>query len=195
MLQALQNWIESTYQLEAESPVGDFLIDRPSLLRRLGSNHPLTRSEEVLLAERRGTEWRLGLYLDAGKEPDNTHQIMTALEGVSHLRLLLHRIREEENLSHLELELQAEIDKFLFFRLDGKSDEEAKLHLRRPSNLEGLDSVRRKTYESARRLAYRYCLYLDGEYLSGNSHDRLYRELRRFYRLSHWQKLQMLGPP
>ncbi|MCE9625580.1 MAG: hypothetical protein K8R69_09055 [Deltaproteobacteria bacterium] len=204
MLQELQGWIEETYQLEPTSPVADFLIDLPMLESQLAEGHPYRHAEEVLLVSGEDEDFELGLYLHSKFEPETArldqaspHQILTTLEGVSHLLLVQHRLKNAEGLTQLELELQAEVDKFLFLRLqpDEARQEEAKSHLRHAANLEGLSDAQRETYDAARRLAYRYCLQLEREYLGPHSYDGLFRELRQFYRKNHWKKLQALGLP
>ncbi len=204
MLQTLQRWIEATYRLDPQGPVEDFLIDRSLLERHLAADHPYRRADEVVLIAGEAPEVRLGLYLDEALDAAgarlgeaSAHQVFSALEGVSHLLLLIHRLKQAEGLTQLEMELQAEIDKFLFLSLVPEAGlrAEAKAHLRRRADLAGLDGGRRETYEAARRLAYRYCLSLERKYLAPRSYDGMYRELRDFYRMSHWKKLQALGPP
>ncbi len=204
MLQTLQHWIESTYGLEPGDPVEDFLIDRRQLEAHLPPGDPYRGADEVVLIAGEAPEIQLGLYLSRQLKLEGTelgkasaHQVMSGLEGVSHLLLLIHRLKQAEDLSQLELELQAEIDKFLFLNLVPAAGlrDSAKTHLQRQADLDGLSAERLETYETARRLAYRYCLSLERKYLAPRSYDGLYRELRHFYRLSHWKKLQTLGPP
>jgi hypothetical protein len=204
MLQTLQRWIEGTYRLEPQASVSDFLIDRRLLEDHLPEGHPYRRAEEVVLVAGEAPDLHLGLYFHSALRAEGAclgeagaHQVSTLLEGVSHLLLVIHRLQRREGLTQLELELQAEVDKYLFLSLVPEAGlaEEAKVHLRRPADLQGLDEGRRETYEAARRLAYRYCLSLERRYLAPRSFDGLYRELRHFYRLSHWQKLHCLGTP
>ena len=204
MLSELQSWIEETYRLEPESPVADYLIDRAQLERHLDKESPYRNAEEVLLLRGDAQDCEVGLFLHPkfGLEKTSvaeadTHGVMTALEGVSHLLLSLHRLKRSEGLTQLELELQAEVDKFLFLRLmpDEGRRAEAKRHLLSEANLEGLSRENLDRYAAARRLAHRYCLHLEETYLAPRSFDGLYRELPRFYRMSHWRKLQALGAP
>jgi len=204
MLQALQHWIESTYGLEPEDPVENFLIDRRLLEQHLAPGDPYRSADEVVLIAGEAPEIQLGLYLhqrlnlqEAELGKANAHQVLSGMEGVSHLLLLIHRLRQAEGITQLELELQAEIDKFLFLNLVPEAGlrGSAKSHLQRHADLDGLSRERLETYETARRLAYRYCLSLEQKYLAPRSYDGLYRELRHFYRMSHWKKLQTLGLP
>lgn len=203
MLEEMQRWIEGTYRLEPEAPVADFLIDQRLLEQHLSEDSPYRRAEEVLLLKGKPGDFRLGLFLhpklqeSASLDSSDTHHLMTTLEGVSHFLLVLHRLKNSEELTQLELELQAEVDKFLFLRLmpDEARQDEAKRHLHQETNLPGLDVEQIQTYAAARRLAHRYCLHLEREYLAPRSFDGLYRELREFYRMSHWKKINALGTP
>ncbi|HKX13196.1 MAG TPA: hypothetical protein VJP40_08590 [bacterium] len=192
MLQELQNWIESTYRLEMEEDLSPYLIGKRELKRILKPGDPFRQAEEVVLCTESGGECFLGLYLKL--RGSRLHRLLTTLEGVSHLRLMMHRLKFGENLSRLELELQAEIDKFVFLRLQ-KPDEDPAFHLRRGADLPGLNAEQRRLYGDSRRLANRYCLRLEREFLSTHSRDGLFRELRGFYRMSHWRKLEHLGAP
>lgn len=204
MLRELQTWIEQTYRLDPEAPVSDFLIDRAQLELHLNADNPYLNAEEVLLLRGDSQDCELGLFLHPKLACEATpvasadaHGLLTTLEGVSHLLLSLHRLKREEGLTQLELELQAEVDKFLFLRLmpDEAHRVEAKRHLNSEVNLHGLSSERLETYAAARRLAQRYCQRLEATYLASRSFDGLYRELPEFYRMSHWKKLQSLGAP
>jgi len=125
------------------------------------------------------------------------HQLCNLIEGVSHLLLLIERCRGDQQTTLLELELQAEIDKFLFLRLARSGDfrNHARDHLEAAANLKSLDSGRKITYENARRLANRYCRHLEKTYMGSGSLSPLWEELRQFYRMTHWKKLQLLGAP
>jgi len=202
MLETVQHWIEEGYRLEPAGSLNNFLIDHDLLVDYLGASHPLCKAEEVVLLMEQAQDLHLGLYLDqdllAQKQTQlSHHQCMTVIEGVSHLLLLLHRARHGQEVSQLELELQAEIDKFLFVSLSSAPGAiiGAKLHLKKKANLKKLDPERKITYENARRLAYRYCLKLEQNYLFKHSWDPLWENLRHFYRMSHWEKLRSLGLP
>lgn len=204
MLQNIQKWMESAYRLESRTPVSHYLIDHPTVLSYLGKDHPLVAAEEVLLVTGANSEFELGLYLhpsilrSQGREDveRRSHRWLTAAEGVSHWLLVSERLSQGQELTQLELELQGEIDKFFFARLGAQHLELLPhYHLERPASLEALHHGHRQTYETARRLAQRYCHQMMKEYLCGRSFDGLFEELRRFYRLSHWQKLKRIGCP
>lgn len=203
-LHSIQNWLESFYRLEPSPPAEVFYIGKQTVAKVLGSDHPLTFAEEVVLLVKEGAECKLGLYLNEAlrgrldqSQNLSFHQLMTAIEGLSHLLLLINRCREQRDVSQLELELQAEVDKFLFLRLAPAETmrRRATSHLDAAANLAGLDEARKNTYETARRLAGRYCRRLEDSYLGCGSMEPLGQELRAFYRMSHWKKLGALGCP
>lgn len=205
MLESIQHWIEKTYRLEEQEPAAHYLIDHRTVIDFLGSHHPLSQAEEVVLVAGGETDYQLGLYLhprileeNSGESPARrTHRWLTATEGVSHLLLVSHKLKTSEAVTQLELELQGEIDKFFFACLHAKDAPPLipTYHLEREASLAPLTSPQKATYEAARRLAFRYCKKLEREYLCGRSYDGLFEELRHFYRRSHWEKLRRIGLP
>jgi len=204
MLNHIQKWIESAYRFDAQAPVSDFLIEHGTVLSYLGKNHPLARAEEVLLMTGTSPNFRLGLYLHPSilrsAEPEDahrrSHRWLTAAEGVSHWLLLSNKLRRRHSVTHLEMELQGEVDKFFFAMLGAEGlGLVPEYHLERPADLKTLTEGQHSTYETARRLANRYCHRLMKDYLCGRCYDGSFEELRRFYRLSHWQKLKSIGLP
>jgi hypothetical protein len=193
--------MERVYRLEPSPPAETFFIEGPTVRKYLGPSHPLNGAEEVVVMVRRGPHLRVGLYFEKSlrrrisfSQNLTFHQLATLIEGISHLLLILDRCRRDSRLSQLELELQAEVDKFLFLRLAESESlrQGSKIHLEAEANLKGLDSSRKNTYETARRLANRYCRHLEETYLGSRSMDPLWEELRGFYRMSHWKKLNVL---
>ena len=141
MLQELQNWIESTYRLDGEEDLSPYLIGKHELKRFLRPGDPFRQAEEVVLLTESGGEFFLGLYLQ--RKGSRLHRLLTTLEGVSHLRLMMHRLKSGESLTRLELELQAEVDKFVFLRLQ-KPAEDPAFHLKRGAGLAGLSAEQRR---------------------------------------------------
>ncbi len=204
MIQEIQNWMERVYRLSPSPPAGNFFIEHHELMQLLGKDHPLADSEEVVLLVQKDQEVLLGLYLKENLQatlqttPELTyHQLCTWIEGVSHLLLLMDRLRSRQQVTLLELELQAEVDKFLFLRLSLSEEcrRHSHDHLKKAANLKTLDKERKNTYESALRLANRYCRRLEKSYLGSRSVGPLWEELRQFYRMTHWKKLTALGLP
>src|SRR5262249_22213135 len=122
MLRELQQALAQLYRLEPSPDVRAFVVDEASR-RRMG----LARAprEQLLLVERDG-ELEMGLFVDPrtlknlerhdprhGVGVHNLSDLCVALEGVSHFVFVAPRAREDMPVSSLELELQAEVDKYV----------------------------------------------------------------------------------
>jgi hypothetical protein len=190
-----------------------------ALLARLYDAHVEQRPEEFLISDRdeqvfivEGREGvRVGLFIDSqvlerldAHDPldrldeGNLQDFCTALEGVSHFHYLMWSVSRGRDVSLLELELQAEVDKYasaltlLTRQRDGEYPRT--LHARlfdRVSYLPQSCAETRDRYEAANRHAARYCRALDGRYLRPRMRrpEAWLAELRRFFRCAHQQKL------
>jgi hypothetical protein len=121
-------------------------------------------------------------------------------EEVSHFLYLLFCARGQRSITQLELELQAEVDKYLtaafFLSLQNEGAVSSRLrHLLFHGYrlTEGLSPERAERYRTATHLADRYCHYLESRFLRGSRLEDLAREARRFYRLGQRQKLEKIS--
>lgn len=208
MLRALQHLLETIYDVRCGHDVEQFLITRREQLPR--QRRRQAADEELVLVEgRRGR--RLALYIDEAvlqrlREQNplrslhggNIADFWTALEGVSHFSYLMWNAGHARGVSHLELELQAEVDKYitsvwlLKAQNPGYFPRELRRALFERTVLQPrLDAQARQMYLAASRHAARFC----GAIESVLSSDRpaLRRSatavLRRFYRLGSTRKL------
>lgn len=211
-LNALQQMIEKVYGLCLEHQVEDFLVTDPAVARELDSSTNPREIREKLLVDQSGEEVALALYLDpsvvesmdvgileGSLEDEKLADFLLALEGVSHFVCLAWNAGRERGVSLLELEMQAEIDKFvvasllLFQQGDG-------VHLRDlrqwlfedPQFHDALDADERYRYAQANHYAGKYCLQLEQRHWRRGWHPLgagLFGELRRFYRLSQSDKI------
>jgi len=207
MLDAIQEQLEAIYGIRAEYRARDFLVDLDSARQLGGSGRA---REELLVAEGKdGLE--LALYVEpsllarvSAADPEGA---MTAdlgdfcevAEGVSHFLYVAHTVRQERTVSLLELEAQAEVDKFAVCTLlkwglnvgrwagslVGRLFEQVQLR-------HTLSAPERWRYLEANRLAKSYCERLLPMVRSGRM-DRLLAELRHGYRLGAEAKLQYFG--
>src|SRR5690606_9506662 len=162
----------------------EFLIsDRSQLERIIGPPAANVGDERVFIVE--GADGvRLGLYIDravlerlARRDPmqaldeQNLQDFCTALEGVSHFHYLLWSMGQGRSVSLLELELQAEVDKYasaltlLTRQRDGEFPRT--LHAVMFDRVRfdpQLDPDARQRYEAANRHAARYCRELDEKF-------------------------------
>ena len=213
LLEALQRELEGIYEIQVPLAVQDFLITDRDLISHLAVAPPADSHEVLyLLEDDEGAS--LSLFIDesvmrhlAEDDPreelheGNLADFCIALEGVSHFTYLAWRASHDHPVSELELEVQAEVDKFvtsamLFGRQScGRVPEYLSERLfQRVSFLPGLERHRRVRYERANDYAGRFCEGLERRYIRGCEGAAMTRELRRFYRLNQQQKLRHIGP-
>lgn len=189
-----------------EHCIDDFLITDQKLVSTLtGSGRSI---REQVLVQKEGLDVWLSLYLDSevysrfsqhrASEHMGDNQaadFCLAAEGVSHFLYLCWNANFEREVTQLELELQAEVDKYLLL-LD-HVQEESWRHLH-PWLFEcwqfeeGLNKEEQYRYEKANQYASRYCMGLEQRYLRIGKTQEMIRELRRFYRKTHTQKIKMI---
>lgn len=201
---SLQQSLEHLYRLDESPPVEDFRIDRDMFVQVLGQG--ATRQREALLVQHAGEETRLALFIcdevmDRARrldtEPD-THTLdafCVATEGVSHFVYFTYcGERQQRPVSQVELELQAEVDKFVLLRvllaMDGEALVEAlfdnaRLH-------DELDAEERERYQLAHRLGRRYARWFERTARGGNT-DRALADARRLYRMPLTAKLDHIA--
>lgn len=142
---------------------------------------------------------------------DNLADFCIAAEGVSHFVHLIWRAEQARQTTQFELELQAEIDKFLIAWLLLRKQHGARpareLHgtlFDRIRFHEALDPVALKRYRDANHYAGKYCRHLHAAYLTDTapcgpicdtaatkvSPPDLLRELYHFYRLPQPDKVR-----
>jgi hypothetical protein len=201
VLRQLQRLLEGIYDVPSVHDVDNFLFtDRARLPPELQS-HPA--DEQVLVAEHEGAA-AIGLFLDAGVlqrlsdanpletlHGGNLADFLTALEGVSHFMYLAWNAGHDRPVSLLELELQAEIDKYVssLWLLRAQQPARFPLELHRllfeRAHVDAtLAGERAGMYARANRYAARFCRRV--ERCLGPEHvatgAEVVTELRRFYR-------------
>jgi hypothetical protein len=202
----VQRRLEALYALEPEAPVTDYLIP-PSEVAHLPGGGSRT------LVSQEGDVVRVGVVLDDATgahieradprerlDRGNLGSFSTLTEEVSHFLYLLFRARSERPVTRLELELQAEVDKYLialfFLSLQNEGAVPAglrRLLFERYRLVEGLSAESAERYHEASRLARRYCGWLESRFLRGGRLVDLAREARRFWRLGQREKLETIA--
>jgi hypothetical protein len=212
VLRGMQRLLGRLYDLPLGHDVYDYLItDR----RRLGDidPHPSGEApeEELLLVEARD-EVRVSLYIDGevlerleradplgALTEENLNDFCTAFEGVSHFVYCVWRLEEDAPVSLLELETQAEVDKYaaavFLLASQGGGDFPLQVHPRLFDRVRfdhRLSAEQCARYRTAHRCAAQYCRRLERRYVQRGSArvEALVRELRRFYRLGTAAKLR-----
>ncbi|MBL8264920.1 hypothetical protein [Steroidobacter sp.] len=215
LLRRMQSLLTRLYDAPVEHDAEDFLIcDRQRLREVVGESSGPHSDEQVFVVQEDGTV-RIGLFIDQrvlerldrndplqSLNEDNLGDFCTALEGVSHFHYLIWSVARSRPVSLLELELQAEVDKYatalalLTEQRDGAFP--GGLHAQMFSSvsyLPELDEASRHRYQEANRHAARYCRSLDERYLHPRRQqpERWLAELRRFFRCGHQEKIRQLA--
>jgi len=208
LLSRLQELIGGIYDVRVAYDVYDFLVtDRGRLPR---AAHGGLADEELIVAQSAdGTEVSLSLYLDpallerlANADPlvelngGNVADWWTALEGVSHFLYLAWNAGHDKPVSLLELEMQAEVDKYVasYWLMRRQYPRHFPAELRRVlferTRIDPrLAAERRRLYAEATRYAARFCRRLEQRLASVAHGEReVLAELRRFYRLGNARK-------
>jgi hypothetical protein len=212
IVQRLQAFLGKLYDVDTVYDIGDFLVsDRERLDGMQACNDDRRNDEELLMTQ---TEEGAGLCLFIDKQvlrrleiedplgrltESNLGDYCTVLEGVSHFLYASWRLENDSPMSLLELETQAEVDKYaasvflLISQAGGQYPEHlfARLFDRcgfdRRLSAEQLDR-----YSTAHRSAARYCRFLERRFVKrGHAQiEAMLRELRKFYRLRSASKLE-----
>jgi hypothetical protein len=212
VLHGLQSLLGRLYDVELDYDVYDFLVtDRSALPGVAPAAVAREVEEELLLAEMQDGAG-VALYLDPsllrrleGADPvgalteSNLADYCTALEGVSHFVYSTWRLDRDLPVSLLELETQAEVDKYavtVFLLADQQGGGyPAQVHARlfdRVSFAAHLEPDQYHRYRTAHRSAAHYCRRLEHRFVTrGEARiEALVRELRKFYRLGSTAKLR-----
>jgi len=206
-LRRLQRGLESIYRLDLEVDVSDFLCDEE--LARAHDPQGIRR-EMLLVSQDDQDEVRLALYVDdavlarlAESHPsrwilgDAFDAYCVGLEGVSHFVYLAYHGGSGRPVTELELELQAEVDKFVSASLavhrlphaDAIMGAIRRRLFQAPSYLDAPETERGERYRTANQLASRYAVRLEQLFRSEHGVVRMLAEARRFYRLSQPEKI------
>lgn len=207
----LQRELQSIYELNVSHDVSDFLI-KEDLTEQLSARQKNTLIKEKLLLVQEKDDLNIGLYLhndvlNTIKRDSPEHKLHAgnleafclALEGVSHFLYLIWNAGFDRSITLLELELQAEIDKFvmLAFSLEEQNQSVSPGQLRRllfetAAYHDSLNEGEKQRYLEASAYAEKYCWKLESDYLSQKSRQQTLSELRQFYRLSCPEKLRRI---
>lgn len=207
MLRQIQRVLARAYDLHVLPDVEDFVCDAEVL--RAAARQGVAHRGEALLVMQDDEGIHVGLYLApevlarlAQSSPD-FRSLCLATEGVSHFVYLSFRARNDQQVSKLELELQAEVDKYAVGLFDAHAlagNEVGILRARSRALRERLFVDARfidppgtpegDRYRVAHRAAAHYAAALEARFVDRGRMDDLWAELRRFYRLGGRQKLE-----
>lgn len=210
MIRRIQGLLQRIYDLPALYRVEDFLVTDRQFLEAVEGAQASEVRERLLVAE--GPDGlEVSLYLDQSLVDSlerltpfeavtqgHLDAFCTALEGVSHFLYLAWNSRHDRAIRRMEMELQAEVDKFVAaaFLVAARRDGRVPATLygelfERFRWQAGVDGELGAVYRPANAQAARYCRGLIGRFLRPGSQGMV-RELRRFYRLTSEPKLRFI---
>lgn len=209
LLKRLQDLLGGIYDVTIGHDVYDYLVtDRAQLP---ACSRDSRCEEELLVAPLQAGEVALSLYLDpallqrlAAADPlerlhgGNVADCLTALEGVSHFVYLVWNASHDRAVSLLELEMQAEVDKFIVShcllrrQVPGHFPLELRRVLFERAGIDPNAGPRAGMYREASGYAGRFCRHLERTLQRAREHElaglegaAVLAELRRFYRFSN----------
>jgi hypothetical protein len=212
VLHGLQSLLGRLYDVELNYDVYDYLVTDRRDVQGAAPEGPARDVEEELLLAESPDGAGVALYLDPGllrrlegADPvgalteNNLADYCTALEGVSHFVYSTWRLDRDLPVSLLELETQAEVDKYavtVFLLADQQGGGyPAQVHARlfdRVSFDARLEPDQYHRYRTAHRYAAQYCRRLEHRFVNRGVAriEAMVRDLRKFYRLGAAAKLR-----
>jgi len=216
LLNRIQEQLETIYQLPRYCSIKDFLIDQETLeqLKTQPRNLPTAHNRRglmLLLPEE--NELRVAIYLHdqvvnnlythnpcTGLNGNNIYDFCIMAEEVSHFLYTTWKARRSIQITELELELQAEVDKFVLCTLycshygtDIDSSSLKELLFETFSFEKDLSAESRERYSIASRLALHYCHFLENHFLKKDHVPQMIQEIRRFYRQGQTDKISHIN--
>lgn len=210
-LHELQRQLQDIYEIVINHDVDDFLISDSRLADVLDTSSNPRPTQEKLLVQQSDTNVHLSLYVGrevldrltrqdplAGIDGNNIRQYCIAMEGVSHFLYLVWNVECQRDVTLLELELQAEVDKYVSLSSLLRNQNSRFLHelhhwlFEDVSFDRALDAKELDRYRSANRYAAKYCRQLDSRYHRHYQRPEMLQELRRFYRKTQTEKIRMI---
>ena len=209
LVDSIQHQLHSIYDLQLDHRVRDFLITSQQQASSLETATAKRSTNEKLLVCQDNDELGVSLFIDeevldslSRNDPfknlnqENLATFCTALEGVSHFVYLSWNAHHDRPISQLELELQAEVDKFIAIaylsRVQGKpvAMHELSDWLFNSCRFDPeLNPGELDRYQSANAYAAQFCARLHKYFPQSDIDQIAYKELRRFYRMRHMEKL------
>lgn len=211
-LNSFQTTLESIYRIEVDHSVEDFLITDAVLARELDTSLNAREVKEKLLIRPCPEGMDIALYLDqsvvdhlgrenplVGLHGGNLSDFWIALEGVSHFLYLMWNARLEKPVTLMELEMQAEVDKYVTSLWLMKRQEKRYFSRQIRENLfhrvrfdETLDDQSLNRYKDANFYAGKYCMQLEHRYLRKKRNQMMVDDIRHFYRLPQSEKIRRI---
>jgi hypothetical protein len=152
--------------------------------------------ETLFLRESEDGELEMALRLPRLEEASSLDAICQIIEGVSHFVYVAERAARNRETTQLELELQAEVDKYVVLAASMPAfDEQASQRLReelfeRVSFVHDEESEQGERYRVANRCARRFVTRIERDYVARARFGEMHGELRRFFHMGQGEKLR-----
>ena len=207
----IESHLLSVYSLEQDERVRDFLISDAELLQLVPDCDLQNKPKEMFLVKAKPEDdtLEIALFLNETlknnldqKDPlqslcaENISDFCALIEGVSHFVYYVQKANQNQNVSQLELELQAEVDKYVLLSLFLKS--ESRQHNQVLDMLfenyflnHGLTTEQQHRYQTASDLARKYCSQLS-QNLANMDYGTFISDARAFYSLTQAEKIQYI---
>lgn len=203
----LYNLICDLYKIDDRVDVEAFIIPYDFTGNDFVVGNRNSGREAVFIYDK-GSEVEMGLFLspevinelsidDPLSNPDS---FGCAAEGLSHFIYLMDRLNKGMHATKLELELQAEVDKFLLFHLaaanGGKSVPESVFNMQFEdfSFDSNLTPDEKERYIEASAFAAKFCHFLRQNYFNPLRISELMVVVREFFKMNLSQKIARLTP-
>lgn len=210
LLKSIQSNLEKIYEVTVPQNVLDYVITDKRFAELVSNRRIHDDALEQLLVATNDDCIDISLYLDETlinrlgndypsqhSDKNDLHDFWIALEGVSHFLYLVWNASYDRPVSQLELELQAEVDKFVSVT-NAISAEKNTTNMReiwsllfsKPTFKDNLEQENLLRYQKANTYASQYCINLME--MQNTTARSMKNELRRFYRLSQQEKISRI---
>jgi hypothetical protein len=182
----MQEALERVYRLDRVVDVGDFV-------RGIDAGE----RESVLVRESDDGALEMSVQLPRLQDDATLDGLCQIIEGVSHFVYLVERARSQRTATQLELEMQAEVDKWLLLAAATSTfdvDRSAVLRERLYERVTFAQDVASETgerYRVANDVAHAFVRRLERRYVQGQQFADMRRELRRFFHQGQEEKLRL----
>ncbi|MBT3182825.1 MAG: hypothetical protein HN337_10025 [Deltaproteobacteria bacterium] len=195
------------YDIQNPQEIDRFIITDQAQKKDVSIGNRFSNRESLLIRESDdGLE--IGLYIspdilrsiENNNPLDDPDALACVIEGTSHFLYLCECIEKGRKVTQLELELQAEVDKFLLLHLiahsDGGSISPALFNMQFENHAfdPALDPSEIQRYRDANRFAAKYCHQLLSNYFNPLRFSDLLVQVRDFFHKNLSEKIWMLTP-
>jgi hypothetical protein len=183
----VQEGLERLYLLERVADVGDYLTEAEAGER-----------EALLLREANDGALEMTLRLPALEGEAGLDALCQIIEGVSHFVYVVERARVDREATQLEMELQAEVDKWVVLAaslpgaldVDRSADLRARLYERVSFEHDEASELGQR-YRVANDAAHRFVRRMERDYVGRARFREMRVELRLFFSVGQEEKLRL----